>query len=63
MCRYLVSAKDLDMSARSDLLSYPIGSLKSRLCIRGRDLLYDRCAALDIGHRKTEKVRPSTVVH
>lgn len=35
---------------------YPVGSLKSRLCIRGRDLLYNRCAALDIRHRKTGKV-------
>lgn len=35
---------------------YPIGSLKSQLCIRGRDLLYERCAALDIRHKKTGKV-------
>lgn len=30
--------------------------MKSRLCIRGRDLLYERCAALDIRHRKTGKL-------
>jgi L-2-hydroxyglutarate oxidase LhgO len=35
--------------------SYPVGSLKSQLCIRGRDLLYARCTALGIGHRKTQK--------
>lgn len=27
------------------------------MCIRGRDLLYQRCEALGIGHRKTQKVK------
>lgn len=34
-----------------------MGSLKSELCIRGRDLLYDRCKVFGIGYSKTEKVR------
>lgn len=38
------------------MVSYPIGSLKSQLSIRGRHLLYDRCEALGIEHRKTQKV-------
>lgn len=40
---------------------YPVGSLKSKLCIRGRDLLYDRCAALDIRYKKTGKVSRRSV--
>lgn len=39
---------------------YPLGSLKSRLCIRGRDLLYDRCRKLSIDHKQTQKVRLSS---
>jgi L-2-hydroxyglutarate oxidase LhgO len=35
---------------------YPVGSLKSELCIRGRDLLYKRCEALGIPFKKTQKV-------
>ncbi len=34
---------------------YPIGSLKARLCLRGRDLLYSYCEARGIGHRRTGK--------
>ena len=34
---------------------YGAGSLKTRLCIRGRELLYDLCARRDIGHRRTGK--------
>lgn len=39
---------------------YPVGSLKSRLCIRGRDMLYERCKALDIAHKKTQKLIVAT---
>ncbi|WOO79359.1 L-2-hydroxyglutarate dehydrogenase, mitochondrial [Vanrija pseudolonga] len=42
---------------------YPVGSLKSRFCIRGRDLLYKRAAALDIRHRKTGKLIVATDKH
>lgn len=34
---------------------YPEGSLKARLCLRGRDLLYAYCAARGIPHRRTGK--------
>ncbi|ORY89288.1 FAD dependent oxidoreductase [Leucosporidium creatinivorum] len=35
---------------------YPANSLKTSLCIRGRDLLYKRCSAAGIAHRKTGKL-------
>jgi len=35
---------------------YPSDSLKTRLCIRGRDLMYQRCKSFDIPHRKTGKL-------
>lgn len=34
---------------------YPPGSLKARLCLRGRDLLYEYCASRGIPHRRTGK--------
>jgi 2-hydroxyglutarate dehydrogenase len=35
---------------------YPLDSLKMRYCIRGRELMYQRCERLGIPHRKTQKV-------
>jgi L-2-hydroxyglutarate oxidase LhgO len=35
---------------------YPAGSLKTLCCIEGRDLLYERCAALGIPHRRLGKL-------
>ncbi|KAF8558984.1 pyridine nucleotide disulfide oxidoreductase-like protein [Imleria badia] len=37
-------------------LYYPPDSLKSRLCLRGRDLLYERCKRYNIPYRKTGKL-------
>ncbi|KZT27026.1 NAD dehydrogenase [Neolentinus lepideus HHB14362 ss-1] len=37
-------------------LYYPADSLKTRMCIRGRDLIYDRCATHNIPFRKTGKL-------
>ncbi|MDY0012290.1 MAG: NAD(P)/FAD-dependent oxidoreductase [Rhodocyclaceae bacterium] len=37
-------------------LYYPTGSLKARLCRRGRDLLYAYCTARNIPHRRTGKL-------
>ncbi|EPQ59636.1 FAD dependent oxidoreductase [Gloeophyllum trabeum ATCC 11539] len=37
-------------------LYYPPDSLKTRLCIRGRQLIYDHCATHNIPHRKTGKL-------
>jgi L-2-hydroxyglutarate oxidase LhgO len=39
---------------------YPTGTLKARLCVRGRELLYERCARLGIPHRRTTKLIVAT---
>lgn len=37
-------------------LYYPAGSLKARLCLRGKELLYDYCNERDIPHRRIGKL-------
>lgn len=41
-------------------LYYPPGSMKARLCVRGRELLYARCAERRIPHRQLGKLVVAT---
>jgi L-2-hydroxyglutarate oxidase LhgO len=44
-------------------LYYPAGSLKARLCVRGKQLLYELCERASIPHRRVGKLIVATQKH